>query len=224
MRLLIADDDPDVVEFLQEALERAGHAVDTVFEGQDAIWMASEVEYDAIVLDVNLPPPDGFEVCRALRAREIWAPVLFLTGRGEIADRVTGLDAGGDDYLTKPVSIAELEARLRAVGRRVPSLRPAILRAGDLEIDPASREVRRAGVPIALTPKEFSLLVTLVRNEGRVLSRSRLHEALWDFAFDARSNVLEALVRRLRAKLDEPFETASIETVRGAGYRFSGGS
>jgi two-component system OmpR family response regulator len=221
VRLLIADDDPDVVEILKVALERTGHAVDAVSDGQDALWMAGEVPYDAILLDVNLPPPDGFDVCRRLRRDEVWTPVLFLTGRADVVDRVTGLDAGGDDYLTKPVSMAELEARLRAVRRRAPSARPIILRVGDLEVDPSTRVARRAGVDVVLTAKEFLLLEILVRHAGQVVSRSRLHEELWDFAFDARSNVIEALVRRLRAKVDEPFGRASIETVRGTGYRLS---
>ncbi|MGH9024338.1 MAG: response regulator transcription factor [Acidimicrobiia bacterium] len=221
MRLLIADDDPSVADFLRLALSRAGHAVDVVSDGPDALWMATEVSYDAILLDVNLPPPDGFEVCRSLRASQVWAPVIFLTGRGEVADRVAGLDAGGDDYLTKPVSVAELEARLRAITRRGPSERPVVVVAGDVEVDPGNRTARRQGVEIALTAKEFLLLETLVRNEGRVVSRSRLHEELWDFAFDARSNVIEVLVRRLRGKVDIPFGRSSIETVRGTGYRFS---
>jgi len=221
MRLLIADDDPSVADFLRLALGRAGHAVDVVSDGTDALWMATEVSYDAILLDVNLPPPDGFEVCRGLRAGQVWSPVLFLTGRAEVADRVAGLDAGGDDYLTKPVSVAELEARLRAITRRGPSPRPVVVVVGDVEVDPGNRTVRRQGVEIALTAKEFLLLETLVRNEGRVVSRSRLHEELWDFAFDARSNVIEVLVRRLRGKVDIPFGRSSIETVRGTGYRFS---
>lgn len=220
MRLLIADDDPAVVDFLRAALQRAGHAVDSVGDGRTALWMAKEVAYDAVLLDVNLPPPDGFAVCRGLREAGVWSPILFLTGRGEVADRVTGLDAGGDDYVTKPVSVAELEARLRAVARRSAEPRPVVLRSGDVEIDPGARIARRQGIEVTLTAKEFQLLEVLVRNAGRVVSRPRLHEELWDFSFDARSNVLEVLVRRVRAKLDEPFGLASIETARGAGYRF----
>jgi len=221
VRLLIADDDPFVIDLLRAALTRGGHAVDAVADGADALWMATEVSYDAILLDVNLPPPNGFDVCRSLRERQVWTSVVFLTGRGEVADRVTGLDAGGDDYLTKPVAIAELEARLRAITRRAPPPRPVVLRAGDVEVNPANRVVSRQGVEIALTAKEFLLLELLVRNEGRVVSRAQLHEELWDFAFDPRSNVIEVLVRRLRSKVDEPFRRTSIETVRGIGYRFA---
>ncbi|HVM04212.1 MAG TPA: response regulator transcription factor [Acidimicrobiales bacterium] len=221
MRLLIADDDPEAVDVLRAALGRLGHAVDAVGDGKGALHLSAVVSYDAILLDVNLPPPDGFDVCRQLRAREQWTPVLFLTGRGDLADRVTGLDAGGDDYVTKPVSIDELEARLRALARRAPTGRPTVVEAGGIVVDPGNRSVRRDGVEISLTPKEFLLLEMLARNEGRAVSRSRLHEELWDFAFDARSNVIEALVRRLRAKVDEPFGRASIETVRGLGYRLN---
>ena len=221
MRLLIADDDPAVLELLTLALERGGHAVDAVGGGRDAVWMATEVAYDAVLLDVNLPPPDGFEVCRTLRARDVQCPVVFLTGRGEIADRIRGLDAGGDDYLTKPVSVAELEARLRAITRRCPSSRPVVVQAGDLEIDPTNRRARRQGVEIMLTTKEFLLLEILVRNEGNVVTRARVHDGLWDFAFEARSNVIEVLIGRLRAKVDKPFGRSSIETVRGLGYRFT---
>ncbi len=221
MRLLIADDDPFVADFLRLALTRAGHAVDVVSNGSDALWMAAEVRYDAVLLDVSMPSPDGFEVCRGLRAHEVWTPVIFLTGRGEVADRVAGLDAGGDDYMTKPVSVAELEARLRSITRRGPTQRPVVVVAGDLEVEPGNRTVRRQGVEIALTAKEFALLESLVRNKGQVVSRSYLREELWDFAFDARSNVIEALVRRLRSKVDVPFGRSSIETVRGSGYRFS---
>lgn len=219
MRILIAEDDPDVAVAMRFALSRAGHAVDAVDDGEDAVFMAAEIGYDAILLDVNLPPPDGFEVCRRLRARDVWTPVAFLTGRDAIADRVTGLDAGGDDYLVKPVSVKELEARLRALVRRGPAARPAVVRAGDLEIDPASRHVSRSGQTVVLTAKEFLLLELLARHPGEVVSRSDLREKLWDFAFDPRSNVLEALVRRVRAKVDVPFGRTSVETVRGVGYR-----
>lgn len=219
MRVLIAEDDADVVQALRLALGRSGHAVDAVTNGADAIWMATEVTYDAILLDVNLPPPDGFEVCRRLRDAEVWSAVIFVTGRDEVADRIAGLDAGGDDYLVKPFSLAELDARLRAVTRRGVMARPAVLRVGDIEIDPSARRVRRAGIEISLTPKEFVLLEMLARDEGNVVARSSIHETLWDFAFDAKSNVVEALVRRLRAKLDEPSGPSTIETVRGVGYR-----
>lgn len=224
MRLLIAEDDRDVAAVMRIALGRAGHAVDAVGDGEDAVFMAAEIDYDAILLDVNLPPPDGFEVCRRLRARQVWAPVVFLTGRDAVGDRVTGLDAGGDDYLVKPVSVRELEARLRALTRRAGVARPTVLRIGDLEIDPASHQVERDGERIALTAKEFLLLETLARQPGQVVARSVLREKLWDFAFDPRSNVLDALVRRVRAKIDAPFGCVSLETVRGVGYRLTVGT
>lgn len=219
MRLLIAEDDPEVAAVVSRSLSRAGHAVDHVDNGADAIWMAESAPYDAILLDVNLPPPDGFEVCRVLRSQGVGAPVVFLSGRGDIADRVTGLDAGGDDYLVKPVSVRELEARLRAISRRNPSVDPTTATAGDIELDPGTRKVRRNGVEIDLTPKEFLLLEELVRRPGRTIARAELRDKLWDFAFDPRSNVLDALVRRLRTKVDLPFSRSSIETVRGVGYR-----
>lgn len=221
MRLLIAEDDPEVARLLTRALGRSGHAVDHVATGTDAIWMATEITYDAILLDVNLPPPDGFEVCRELRAREIWCPVLFLTGRDEVTDRVTGLDAGADDYLVKPFSMEELEARLRAVARRGQAARPTTIRVGDLEVDPGARTVVRGDTPIHLTPKEYVLLETLARHSGQVVSRAELQDRLWDFAFEARSNVVEVLIRRLRAKIDLPYGRNSIRTVRGVGYRLS---
>lgn len=221
MRVLIVDDDIETAAFLRRALDRLGHAVDIVADGNDAVWMATEVTYDAIVLDVNIPPPDGFEVCRHLRAHDVWSSVLFLTGRNDVVDRVAGLDAGGDDYLVKPFSVAELDARLRAVRRRGNPVRPPVIRLGNLEIDPNARTVRQQGLEVALTAKEFQLLEALAQSRGDVLSRSRLQERLWDFAFEARSNIVDALVRRVRAKLDIAASTATIETVRGVGYRIS---
>ncbi|MGQ0743831.1 MAG: response regulator transcription factor [Acidimicrobiales bacterium] len=219
MRVLVADDDAEVRLLLQRSLGRAGHAVDVVGKGDDALWMAGEVAYDAIVLDVNMPTSDGFTVCRQLRENQIWAPVLFLTGRDDVADRVTGLDAGADDYLVKPFSLAELEARLRSITRRRHQARPTTVDVGDLSIDPGARRVTRGGVEIVLTSKEFLLLEYLARHAGEALSRSAVHEQLWDFAFEPRSNVVDALVRRLRAKVDEPFGRSTIQTVRGTGYR-----
>ncbi len=221
MRLLVAEDDTEVSALLCKTLRQDGHAVDIATAGDEAVWMAKEAAYDAILLDVNLPPPDGFAVCRELRASSVWSPVIFLTGRTEVSDRVEGLDAGGDDYLVKPFSLTELEARLRALTRRGAPARPVVLRAGDLQLDPASRRVVRGGVEIGLTPKEYLLLELLVRHQGETLSRLAIHERLWDFAFDPGSNVLDALVKRLRRKVDEPFGRSSIVTVRGVGHRFS---
>jgi two-component system OmpR family response regulator len=222
MRILLAEDDVDMAAMLQQALSRTGHVVDLAATGTDALWMARAVDYDVVLLDVNLPQPDGFEVCRRLRAAEVWIPVLFLSGRSGVPDRVAGLDAGGDDYLVKPFALEELDARLRAVGRREARPRPAILRAGDLEVDPATHRVRRGSAELALSPKEFALLELLARRVGEVVSRADIVDALWDFAFDPKSNVVEALVSRLREKVDMPFGRSTIDTVRGTGYRLRG--
>ena len=187
--------------------------------GEDAIWMAQAVEYDAIVLDVMLPGISGFETCRKLRNNGVWAPVLMLTARDSVEDRVAGLDTGADDYLVKPFAFAELLARLRALARRGELERPAVLEVGDLRLDPATREVTRDGNEIRLSAKEFALLETFMRRPGEVLSRLHLLEHAWDFAYDNRSNVVDVYVRHLRLKIDEPFGRCSLETVRGAGYR-----
>jgi two-component system, OmpR family, response regulator len=219
VRILLAEDDADMAAMLQRALARTGHVVDLAVSGAQALSMALAVGYDVVLLDVNLPEADGFEVCRRLRANEVWTPVLFLSGRSDVPDRVAGLDAGGDDYLVKPFALEELDARLRAVGRREARSRPAILRAGDLEVDPATHRVRRGSTELALTAKEFALLELLARRVGQVVSRAEIIDALWDFAFDPKSNVVEAVVRRLREKVDMPFDRSTIDTVRGAGYR-----
>jgi two-component system OmpR family response regulator len=223
VRLLIAEDDREVAVLLERVLRHDGHTVDVVGTGAEALWLAAEVQYDAILLDVNLPPPDGFEVCRRLRTADVWAPVLFLSGRGRVEDRVRGLDAGGDDYLVKPVSLDELRARLRAVARRGMPARPTVLRAGDVEVDPAAHQATRAGSKLALSPKEFALLEMLARHAGEVVHRTAIAQELWDFGFDPSSNLLDVVVRRLREKIDRPFGRASIETVRGVGYRLSTG-
>jgi two-component system OmpR family response regulator len=181
--------------------------------------MARATEYDTIVLDVMLPGANGFEVCRRLRESGTWTPVLMLTARDSVDDRVSGLDAGADDYLTKPFSFAELLARLRALVRRVPVERPAILEVGDLTVDPATRQVWRGEAEIPLSAKEFALLETFMRRPGQVLSRYQLLEHCWDYAYENRSNVVDVYVRYLREKIDRPFGRNSIETVRGAGYR-----
>ena len=219
MRLLVVEDEVKLAGLLRRGLEEEGYAVDTAAAGREALWLAEENPYDAVVLDVMLPDLDGFEICRRLRDSGRWAPVLMLTARDSVLDRVAGLDAGADDYLTKPFSFAELLARLRALVRRGGPERPATLRVGDLTVDPATRRVARGDVPIELTPKEFSLLEYFVRHPGEVLSRSRLIEHVWDFAYDGDSNVVDVYVRYLREKVDRPFGMASIETVRGAGYR-----
>ena len=222
MRILLVEDDAEMAAILQRALARTGHVVDVAMTGSQALWMAQAVPYDVLVLDVNLPQPDGFEVCRRLRASEVWTPVLFISGRSGVPDRVAGLDAGGDDYLVKPFAMEELDARLRALGRREARPRPAVLRAGDLEVDPATHRVRRGSAEVALSPKEFALLELLARRLGELVRRAEIVDSLWDFAFDPTSNVVEAVVRRLREKVDRPFGRSTIETVRGAGYRLRG--
>jgi two-component system, OmpR family, response regulator len=217
--VLVVEDETKMASLLRRALEREGYAVDVAGNGVDALWLGTENEYDAVVLDVMLPPPDGFEVCRTLRERGRWAPVLLLTARDAVEDRVAGLDAGADDYLPKPFSFAELYARLRALTRRGARERPATLTVGDLVLDPAAHLVCRAGRPVDLSPKEFALLDLFMRHPGEVLSRTRMLEHVWDFAYDGRSNVVDVYVRYLREKIDRPFGRHSIETVRGVGYR-----
>ena len=219
MRVLVVEDEVKMAGLLKRGLEEEGYAVDMSGTGHDALWLASENPYDAVVLDIMLPDLDGFEVCRRLRAAGRWSPVLMLTARDAVADRVSGLDAGADDYLTKPFSFAELLARLRALLRRGATERPPFLAVGDLTLDPATRRVSRAGTPVELTAKEFALLEYFMRHPGEVLSRTRLIEHVWDFAYDGDSNVVDVYVRYLREKVDRPFGSDSLETVRGAGYR-----
>jgi two-component system, OmpR family, response regulator len=219
MRVLVAEDNVKMAGLLKRGLEEEGYAVDVARTGSDALWSATENPYDVVLLDVMLPDLDGLEVCRQLRTANRWAPVLMLTARDAVPDRVAGLDAGADDYLAKPFSFSELLARMRALLRRGPSERPAVLNAGDLELDPATKRVRRGGRPIDLTPKEFALLEYFLRHPGEVLSRTRLIEHVWDFAYDGDSNVVDVYVRYLREKVDRPFDRQTIETVRGTGYR-----
>ena len=219
MRVLIVEDEVKMAALLRRGLREEGIAVDVAGRGEDALWMAGATEYDAVVLDVMLPGIDGFETCRRLRAQGTWAPVLMLTARDAVEDRVAGLDGGADDYLTKPFSFAELHARLRAVSRRGTPERPAVLRVGDLELDPAERAVRRGGAEISLSPREFALLEAFMRHPGEVLSRYQLLERAWDFGYENRSNVIDVYVRYLREKIDRPFGSTTLETVRGVGYR-----
>ncbi len=219
MRILVVEDDVKMASLLRRGLVEEGLAADIASTGDDALWMAGATEYDAIVLDVMVPGIDGFEVCRRLREAGTWAPVLMLTARDAVEDRVSGLDAGADDYLTKPFSFAELLARLRALGRRPPLERPAVLDVDDLRLDPATHEVWRGEMQIALSAKEFALLETFMRRAGEVLSRYQLLEHCWDYGYENRSNVVDVYVRYLREKIDRPFGRRSLETVRGAGYR-----
>jgi two-component system, OmpR family, response regulator len=219
VRVLIVEDEVKMARLVRGGLIEEGHAADVASTGEDAVWMAEAHPYDAIVLDVMLPGLTGFETCRRLRNNGVWAPVLMLTARDAVDDRVAGLDAGADDYLTKPFSFAELLARLRALARRGGVERPAKLEVGDLVLDPASRRTWRGDTEIHLSPKEFALLETFMRRPGEVLSRLQLLEHAWDFAYENRSNVVDVYVRYLREKVDRPFGSDSIETVRGVGYR-----
>ena len=204
---------------LERALREEGHAVDVASDGPEGLWLATENPYGAIVLDVALPGLDGFQLCRRLRESGSWVPVLMLTARDAVGDRVRGLDAGADDYLVKPFSLLELAARLRALARRDDRARPVRLAEGDLTLDPAAKRAWRAGAELHLSPKEFSLLELFLRHPGMVLSRSQIIEELWDFAYDGGSNVVDQYVNYLRRKIDAPFGRHDIETVRGMGYR-----
>ena len=219
MRVLIVEDEVKMAALIRRGLMGDGLAADVAIKGEDALWMAGSTEYDAIVLDVMLPGIDGFEVCRRLRDDGVWSPILMLTARDSVSDRVAGLDGGADDYLTKPFSYAELLARLRALVRRGRVERPTELVSGDLRLDPATRQVWRGDTEIALSAKEFSLLETFMRRPGEVLSRFQLLEHAWSYDYENRSNVVDSYVRFLRQKIDKPFGAGSIETVRGAGYR-----
>jgi two-component system OmpR family response regulator len=204
---------------IRRGLRYEGLVVDVAFDGEEALRVVGVNEYDAILLDVMMPGLDGFETCRRLRLGRVWVPVIMLTARDAVEDRVRGLDGGADDYLTKPFSLAELTARLRALVRRGPMASAPILEVGDLRLDPATREVFRGTVAIELSAREFALLETFMRRPGEVLTRAQLLDAAWDFGFEQRSNVVEVYVRYLREKVDRPFGMNSIETVRGAGYR-----
>jgi two-component system, OmpR family, response regulator len=219
MRVLIIEDELRMASLIRRGLLEEGLAADVAASGEDALWMAEAHDYDAIVLDVMLPGINGFETCRRLRANDVWAPVLMLTARDAVEDRVAGLDTGADDYLVKPFAFAELLARLRALARRGDPERPNVLQVGDLTLDPAAREVRRGDDEIRLSAKEFSLLETFMRRPGEVLSRLHLLEHAWDFAYENRSNIVDVYVRRLRQKLGNGF----LETVRGTGYRLREG-
>jgi two-component system OmpR family response regulator len=219
MRLLLVEDDAKMAALVRRGLTENGTAIDIAAKGEDALWLARAHDYDAIVLDVMLPGLDGFATCASLRARGVWAPVLMLTARDAVEDRVAGLDAGADDYLIKPFSLAELRARLRALIRRGGAERPTVLEVGDLRLDPATQEVWRGDVPIKLSTKEYALLELFMRRPGEVISRYELLEHAWDMGYDNRSNVITVYIRYLREKIDRPFGRHSIETVHGAGYR-----
>jgi two-component system OmpR family response regulator len=219
VRVLLVEDDVGMAAAVRRALRAAGVIADVATNGGDAMWMVRAAEYDAMVLDVMLPDVDGFETCRRLRTDGVWVPILMLTARDAVEDRVRGLDAGADDYLRKPFSLAELLARLRALARRGAVERPTVMEVGELRLDPATREVWRGEAEIELSAREFALLEAFMRRPGRVLSQDQLLEAAWDLGFEHRSNVVEVYVRYLREKIDRPFGVESLETVRGMGYR-----
>jgi two-component system OmpR family response regulator len=219
MRVLIVEDEAKMAGLLRKGLKQEGIATDLAGKGEDALWMAGATEYDAIVLDLMLPGIDGLEVCRRLREDGVFSPILMLTARDGVHDRVAGLDSGADDYLVKPFSYAELLARLRALARRQNGDRSPELRVGELRMNPAKRQVWRGDQPIELSSKEFAVLEVFMRRPGEVLSRFQLLEHAWDYEYENRSNIVDSYVRLLRRKIDRPFGMNSIETVRGAGYR-----
>jgi two-component system, OmpR family, response regulator len=219
VRVLVVEDDLRMAAAIRRGLRFEGLVVDLAGGGEEALRKVSATDYDALVLDVLLPDVDGFETCRRLRSEGNWLPVLMLTARDSVEDRVRGLDGGADDYLTKPFSLAELVARLRALVRRGPVERPTVLEVGDLRLDPATREVWRGDHPVELSAREFGLLETFMRHPGQVFTQPQLLDAAWDLGYEQRSNVVEVYVRYLREKVDRPFGVESIETVRGAGYR-----
>jgi two-component system OmpR family response regulator len=219
MRVLVVEDEPRMAALIQRGLTEEGHAVDVTASGPDAVWMATENDYRAVVLDVMLPGFDGYEVARRLRSAGRWMPILMLTARASVEDRVLGLDAGADDYLTKPFGLAELSARLRALVRRGQPERPTTLSVGDLRLDPATRRAWRGDVELMLSPKEFALLELFLENPGTVLTRTRIIDQLWDYEYDGISNVVDQYVGYLRRKVDRPFGLNELQTVRGVGYR-----
>lgn len=219
MRVLLVEDDVPMAAAIRRALRAEGILADVAVNGSDAAWMVRAAEYDVMILDVGLPGIDGLETCRLLRTEGVWVPIMMLTARTAIEDRVRGLDHGADDYLTKPFSLAELLARLRALARRGAVERPVVLEVGELRLDPAARQVRRGSREIELSAREYTLLEVFMRRPGQVLSQGQLLDAAWDLGYEHRSNVVEVYVRYLREKLDRPFGVTSLETVRGMGYR-----
>lgn len=221
MRLLVVEDETRLAEGLKRGLEAEGFAVDVAANGTDGLWLARENRYSVILLDIMLPGMNGYLVCRALREADDWTPVLMLTAKDGDWDQVEALDTGADDYLTKPFSFAVLVARVRALIRRGAAPRPAVLSAGDLELDPATRAVRRGDTAVDLTAREFAVLEFLMRRAGEVVSKREILEGVWDFDFDGDPNIVEVYVRHLRNKVDRPFGREGIQTMRGAGYRLA---
>jgi heavy metal response regulator len=218
MRILLVEDDPDLAQFVRKGLKEERYAVDLATDGEEGLRLAQDNPYDLLILDIMLPRLDGLTVCRRLRQTGVTAPVLLLTARTGVQDKVAGLDTGADDYLTKPFAFAELLARVRALLRRGGPQQPARLTAGDLELDPAAHRVWRAGREIPLTSKEYALLEFLMRNKNRVLTRTAIIEHVWDISYDPMTNIVDVHIRALRTKIDRDFSPPLITTVRGAGY------
>jgi len=221
MRLLVVEDGVRLAEGLKRGLEAEGFAVDVALNGTDGLWLARENHYAVVLLDIMLPGLNGYLVCRTLREEGDWTPVLMLTAKNGEWDQVEALDTGADDYLTKPFSFAVLLARVRALIRRGAAPRPAVLEAGDLRLDPATREVRRADAAIELTTREFAVLEFLMRRAGDVVAKAEILDGVWDFDFDGDPNIVEVYIGHLRNKVDRPFGRESIQTLRGAGYRLA---
>lgn len=221
MRVLIVEDEAKLAALVARGLTERGDVVDVVGTASEALVSARDGEYDVVLLDVRLPDGDGFDVCRRLRAQRVWTPVLMLTARTAVADRIAGLDSGADDYLAKPFAFQELLARMRALARRGPVPRPTELEVGDLRLDPAGRRVWRGASEVSLSAREFTLLEALMRRPDQVLTREQLLELVWGGQEHARSNVVDVYVRYLRAKIDRPFGVSTLHTVRGAGYRLA---
>ena len=223
MRVLVIEDEVELASLIRQGLRDEGLLADVAIRGEDALWMAASSPYDVLTIDALLPGIDGFEVCRRLRHEEVRTPILMLTALNDVEDRIAGLDAGADDYLVKPFDFGELVARLRALARRGPVERDAVLRVAGIELDPAGRRVRRNGVEVPMSAKQFQLLEVFMRNPDQALSRLQLREGAWDREYEHRSNIIDVYVGYLRDKLDRPFGATSFETVRGVGYRLRSG-
>ena len=218
MRILVIEDEKKTAAFLAKGLREAGFTVDLALDGQTGLNLARRAKFDLLIVDVMLPNKDGWDVVQELRAEGIRTPILFLTARDSVRDRVKGLEIGADDYLVKPFAFSELLARIRSLLRRAPAQHEDVLRIEDLEIDTERHKATRSGAPLNLTPKEFLLLAHLARSSGEVISRSEISEHVWDIGFKTDTNVVDVVVRRLRAKVDDPFKTKLIHTIRGVGY------
>jgi heavy metal response regulator len=221
MRVLVVEDERRIADFISRGLSEQGYAVDVAYDGDEALHWPDVAEFDVVILDVMLPVRDGIEVCRTLRERGLRTPILMLTARDAVEDRVRGLDSGADDYLVKPFAFAELLARLRALTRREPVALGTVLRVGDLTVDTTTREASRQRMSLELTSKEYALLEYLMRHPNQVLTRTMIAEHVWNYDFDNATNVIDVHIRNLRRKIDDPFPTKLIQTVRGAGYRIS---